>query len=94
MIEKIIHNTSLRLLELNDEELTYTEFQSFIGLLLLFGVTKKSKIEINEIWAPESLHHEHYATAAMSRNRFKRIAACLVFDDLKTRSTRFYTYII
>jgi hypothetical protein len=39
MIEKIIHNTSLRLLELNDEELTYTEFQSFIGLLLLFGVT-------------------------------------------------------
>ena len=59
-----------------------------MGLLLLFGVTGKKKVEINEIWSKDSLHHEDFATAAMSRNRFKAIVACLVYDDLDTRAIR------
>ncbi len=90
MLEMVVLNTNLRLKKLNEKniELTVTELRSFIGLLLLFGVKGKRKVEINEIWSLKSLHHENYATAAMSRNRFKNIASCLVYDDLRTRASR------
>ena len=70
--------------------MTVIEFQCFVGLLLLFGVLRKNKIEIDEIWASSktSIHNVQYATAAMSRDRFKLIMASLVFDDLDTRETR------
>ena len=60
----------------------------FIGLLLLFGFTKKNDIEIQEIWSPDSLHHSGFATSAMQRNRFTFIASCLTFDGISTRDQR------
>ena len=62
----------------------------FYGALIAIWCFKKSKVEISEIWATanNSLHNIQYATAAMSRERFKLIMRSLVFDDLSTRETR------
>lgn len=92
MLEHIVSNTNKRIeqtcLDGKFIEITITEFKCFIGLILLFGILKKNKVEINEIWSPNSVQHEHLATASMSRNRFKTIIANLVFDDLETRVER------
>ena len=55
---------------------------------MIFGVTKKNDVCINEIWSEESLHHLHWATATMPRDRFKEISANLLFDDLNSRISR------
>jgi len=99
MIEHIVLNTNKRIVmncaksvNMNylNYPLTVIEFQCFMGLLLLFGVLRKNKIEISEIWATvnKSIHNVQHATAAMSRDRFKLIMRSLVFDDLSTRNTR------
>jgi hypothetical protein len=49
------------------------EIRGFIGLLLLFGVTNKNHMSVNEIWAVEKLHHSDQATSSMKRERFKEI---------------------
>jgi hypothetical protein len=60
----------------------------FIGLLLLFGVTNKNHMSVNEIWAVGKLHHSDHATSFMKRERFKEIAALITFDDVDTRHLR------
>ena len=49
------------------------EIRGFIGLLLLFGVTNKNHMSVNEIWAVGMLHHSDHATSFMKRERFKEI---------------------
>ena len=55
--------------------------KGYFGLLILFGAMKKSDVEINEIWSPESIHHLSHATYTMSRNLFQQIFSCICFDD-------------
>ena len=68
MIEHIVLNTNKRIVmncaksvNMNylNYPLTVIEFQCFMGLLLLFGVLRKNKIEISEIWATvnKSIHN-------------------------------------
>jgi hypothetical protein len=69
------------------EHVCLLEVKSFIGLLLLFGVTKKRNVDINEIWCETSVHHSAYASAAMPRDRFKLISAMIRFDKEDNRKT-------
>lgn len=94
ILELIVLNTNKRI-KINKNttinfELTIVEFKCFIGLLLLFGVLKNNKVDLDEIWSSSesSIHNVQYATASMSRNRFKHIAASLTFDDLDTSELR------
>ena len=62
--------------------------KGFLGLLLLFGVMKRSHIEVSHLWSPDSIHYSSFATATMSRDRFKILSACISFDDASTREAR------
>ena len=84
----IVQNTNRRL-DSETKEVDEVEIRGFIGLLLLFGVTKKHDIEINEIFNILSVHHMDWATVCMSRDRFKLISSKITFDDVDTRSVRF-----
>ena len=73
------------------EPVSPTEIRAYFGLLLLFGVLKKSRVAISEIWAEDSkenIHHCSYATSTMSRDRFKIISCCISFDNIQTREER------
>lgn len=86
IINKIIEYTNKRM---NDnEKISYKEFKAFIGLLLIFGVTGKNNIDINDIWMIGSPHHFDWASAAMPRDRFKLISSKVCFDDPSTRVER------
>lgn len=97
MIDKIVKYTNEKINSQSFEEnndpifkpVNSIEIRGFIGLLLLFGVTKKNDIEVNEIWASDSLHHLGYATSAMPRDRFKFIACYLTFDSISNRDERY-----
>ncbi|CAF0737922.1 unnamed protein product [Brachionus calyciflorus] len=71
-----------------DDIIINNELRAFIGLLLLFGLTRKNKVDVSEIWKIGSVDHCDWATAAMSRNRFKSIMSYLTFDDIQTRAIR------
>lgn len=71
-----------------DEYTTRKEIRAFIGLLLIFGVTKKHDIEINMIWKEDSLHYCKWAAITMSRDRFKVLTSHITFDDVFSRKTR------
>ena len=91
MIDEIVLFTNKRIESKNKTSNMFVdayEVRGFIGLLLLFGVTKKNDVEVNEIWSVESLHHSSFASSAMARNRFKFIASYLTFDDIATRNER------
>ena len=65
------------------------EIRGFFGLLLLFGVLQKSNVDIHEIWSEDGkIHHCHFATAAMPRDRFKVISCCLSYDEIDSRNIR------
>ena len=64
------------------EPVSPTEIRAYFGLLLLFGVLKKPRVALSEIWAEdckENIHHCSYATSTMSRDRFKIISCCISF---------------
>ena len=81
-------NTKIIVKKLNVEPVLSIEIYGFLGLLLLFGVTKKNSVSISEIWDQNSVHYLNYATASMSRDRFKLICAYITFDDFHTREIR------
>lgn len=54
----------------DEDKLTSCELRSFIGVLLLLGVTKKNDVEISEIWSYDSPHHLWLATAPINRDRY------------------------
>ena len=53
-----------------------------IGILILFGITKKTKISIEELWSNKSIHFCSFALATFSCERFKLILQNVTFDDL------------
>jgi len=57
-------------------------------LLLLFGVTHKSKIDIDELWSIGSPNHMDLASACMARERFGLICSKLTLDNHSTRYER------
>jgi hypothetical protein len=73
---------------LQSVEITTEEINSFIGLLVLLGITKKSDISIEALWNCSCLHYAPFASAAMSRERFQLIIKNITFDDLDTRKER------
>ena len=87
IIEKIIYSTNKRL-NVDSAKLDCTELKAFCGLLLLFGLTKKHDVDINEIYCPQSVNHLEWASVCMKRDRFKEIARFICFDDIDTRSVR------
>ena len=87
MLQDIVLFTNKRLLD-DSPEIHLIELRAFIGLLLLFGITKKNDVEIYQIWEIDSIHHLSWATATMSCARFKTILSTITFDDIDTRSTR------
>jgi hypothetical protein len=56
LISKITYCTNLRIRETEDH-ISENEIFSFIGLLILFGLTNKSNVEVAEIWSPGSIHY-------------------------------------
>ena len=96
IVERIVIYTNIRLKakaqRLNEDkaklyaDLTIMELYAYFGLLLLFGVTKKSGIDVHELWSNDSVHHLDYASAAMTRDRFKILTANLNFDNLELRT--------
>ena len=68
LIQKIVGYSNIRI-EKKEDKITFNEMRAFIGLLILFGVTKKHDVEISEIWAFESTNQLFLATAAMPRAR-------------------------
>ena len=77
--------------KLNLEPITRIEIRAFFGLLLLFGALKKTNVDINELWSEDGVDNVqncYYATATMSRQRFKTISCCISFDEMETREQR------
>ena len=71
-------------IELNKIEadlITSNELLALIGLLILFGKTKKSNVSIESLWSAESIHWSPFATAAMTRTSFQLISRQITFDD-------------
>ena len=87
IVDKIVEYTNKRLFD-DEKPITHDEMIGFFGLMLLLGVTKKSDIEISEIYNPASPHHSDWATACMPRDRFKLICSIITFDDVETRPER------
>jgi len=83
IVNKIVLSTNQRI---QGKELTALEFRAFCGVLLLFGVTKKHDVEINEIYTTQSVNFSEWAAVCMSRNRLKEICSKICFDDLATRT--------
>ena len=90
MVNLIVEYTNLKLFLNNIEEdpVDSIEIYGFIGLLLLFGVTKKNDVSIGEIWNSKSIDFMNYAAATISRDRFKFICQNITFDEIFTRESR------
>ena len=87
IIDKIVISTNKRMN--NSKMLSSIELKAFCGLLLLFGVTKKNDIEVNEIYCKKSVNYLEWAAVCMPRDRFKDICKNICFDDIDTRKIRF-----
>lgn len=68
LLRKIVGYTNQRI-EVEEENITINELRGFIGLLIIFGVTKKNDVEINDIWSYDSINHMDIASACMTRER-------------------------
>lgn len=87
LVRDILSNTNKRLPQ-DAAELVENEIYAYIGLLLLFGLSKKCDVEIREIWKKDSVHFLPLAVLTMSRNRFLQINRHITFDDVDTRNVR------
>ena len=70
------------------KKITNLEMYSFVGLLIIFGLTGKTDISIDEIWSERSIHYSHFASVTMSRERFQLISINICFDNIVTRELR------
>lgn len=64
-----------------------SEIQALIGLLYLSGVTKSSRLNVDELWSKLGTGIEIFRLA-MGKNRFLFLLQHLRFDNLETRSER------
>ena len=85
MIRYICECTNKRLPD-DKPEITEDQLLSYIGVLLILGVTKKRNVDISEIWSPNSTHYLDYVTLTMSRTHFQTISRYITFDDVDTRT--------
>jgi hypothetical protein len=60
----------------------------FIGVFILFGLTGKSNISIEEIWGENSANYSQFASITMARERFQLIVKNICFDNILTLDTR------
>ena len=67
-------------------EITNDELLSYMGILIILGVTKKRNVDISEIWCPDSMHYFEYVTLTMPRTRFQTINRFITFDDVEKRT--------
>ncbi|XP_066583280.1 piggyBac transposable element-derived protein 4-like [Prorops nasuta] len=63
------------------------EIKTFIGLLLLTGVTKSRSLHLSDIWNKNKLGIAVFS-ATMSEKRFRFLLQCIRFDDKRTRQER------
>ncbi|XP_033898021.3 piggyBac transposable element-derived protein 4-like isoform X2 [Acipenser ruthenus] len=72
------------------QHVTEHEVYAFIGVCILLGVLHKRNVDVHEIWSEKKghLHRVHWATVAMSRQRFTLLSSLLTFDDIDTRASR------
>ncbi|XP_026482143.1 piggyBac transposable element-derived protein 3-like [Ctenocephalides felis] len=66
-------------------DMTSTELDAFIGILLAAGVTHNNMIEADKLWG---LHRLPIFRAAMPFQRFRAIKKFIRFDDSSTRAFR------
>lgn len=85
MLEKIRLYTNKRIPS-SEKEITEEEIIGYVGLLILFGVTRKQHVDISEIWKKNSPHFLPIAQLTMSRDSFQRISRYLTFDDIELRN--------
>lgn len=86
IVDKLVAYTNKKL-KPNEKPLTSIELRAVFGLLMLLGHVKKNDVDIETIWDPKSVHHIHWAAAAMSRDRFKTICCSICFEDVENQST-------
>ena len=70
------------------KKITLVEMYGFVGLMILFGLTGKTDVSVEEIWSEKSIHYSPIASAAMSRQRFQLITQNICFDNILTRNSR------
>lgn len=72
------------------QHVTEHEVYAFIGVCILLGVLHKRNVDVHEIWSEKKghLHRVHWATVAMSCQRFTLLSSLLTFDDIDTRASR------
>lgn len=63
-----------------------TELMAYLGLIILMGSNKDSKVDYHELWS--TLYGRPVYNAVMSRTRFIQITNILRFDDKNTREAR------
>ena len=62
---------------------------SFVGLLILFGLTNKNDFPIHLLWSVNSmLHFSVFASVTMSRDRFQFICRHICFDDFDQKQSK------
>lgn len=69
-------------------QISIIEMKTFVGLLVLFGITKKRNTAINEIWNSQSIHFSNWAQVAMPRNRFQLIYTHICFSDIDNQHSK------
>lgn len=85
LVDKLVNSTNKCLAQdAFTPKITPVELRAFCGLLLMFGVTKKDEVELNEIWSIDSVNHMNWASVCMTRDRCKLICANVCFDDVDT----------
>lgn len=73
------------------DNFTETEFDAFLGLLILAGVYKSQRENIKDIWSKDESIRRNIFTATLSRERFQHFIWYLRFDDKSTRRERLST---
>jgi hypothetical protein len=85
MLDLIVHSTNSKIASFSADKNYFhdisnvdrIEIRSYIGLLLLFGVLKKSNVAIQDLWSEDNsgnIHSCYWATATMSWIRFQVIS--------------------
>ena len=61
---------------------------AFVGLLIIFGLTRNTYIYMEVVWSERSIHFYQLACVTMSRERFQLISKNICFDNILTRDSR------
>jgi hypothetical protein len=69
------------------KEITIYEMYAFVGFLVIFGLTGKTDISVEEIWSERSLHYSHFPSDTMARERFQLITKNISLDNINSQLT-------